>query len=152
MDDFLLGPGFLGTKGTLGPDLSLVLSLLAAALLTVGWRLAAGGRYEVHRWVQTSAVIVNAVPVAIWMVRSFVQYVVPGLPGNLSRGSYTLTSVHAVVGAVGMVMGVYLVLRGREIMREGGRGGDFKRVMRFAYALYMAGTVLGVVLYAVLFG
>lgn len=152
MDAWLLGPGFLGTKGTLGPDLSLVLSVLAAVLMIVGWRLAVGGRYEVHRRLQTGAVIVNAVPVVVWMFRSFWRFVVPGLPGNLTRGSYALTTVHAIVGALGVAVGVYLIVRGGEIMRAGARGKDVKTVMRAAFVLYMAGTALGVALYAVLYG
>jgi uncharacterized membrane protein YozB (DUF420 family) len=102
---------FLGTKAGFSADASLVATMVAAILLTVGWRLAVGRRYEAHRWVQTAAVCLNAVPVASWMVYSFVKYVAPDLPGILDRGSYLLTTIHAVVGALGMVMGVYVVFR-----------------------------------------
>jgi len=59
--DFLQGRGFLGRNGTLGADISLRPSRLAAVLFTIGWRLAARGRYEAHRRVQTAAACLNAV-------------------------------------------------------------------------------------------
>ncbi len=48
------GAGLLGTTAPLGADVSLVLTVLAAVLLTIGWRLAVRRRYEAHRWVQTA--------------------------------------------------------------------------------------------------
>lgn len=152
MDAFLTSSGFLGTGGTLGPDLTLVLSLVAAVLLTVGVVWARRRDYEAHRWVQTSAVCLNAVLVVVWMVRSFWWYVLPDFPGNLERGSYALTTVHAVVGLAGLVLGIVLVIRGNQLMAAGRSLATYKTAMRAAYLAYMAGTVLGVVLYVVLYG
>jgi uncharacterized membrane protein YozB (DUF420 family) len=152
VDAFLLSSGFLGTKGTLGPDLTLVLSLVAAVLLTVGVVLARRQSFGAHRWVQTAAVCVNAVLVIVWMIRSFRLYVLPGFPGNLNNGTYALTTVHAVVGLIGVVLGVFLVIRGNQLMATGRSLAGYKTAMRVAYLVYMAGTVLGVVLYVVLYG
>jgi hypothetical protein len=52
-------------------------------------------RYNAHRWVQTSAVILNTVVVLIVMVSSFVIFILPGIPGKLGEGSYGITTVHA---------------------------------------------------------
>lgn len=152
MDAFLTSSGFLGTKGTMGPDLTLVLSLIAAVLLTVGVVWARRRSYQAHRWVQTTAVCLNAVLVLVWMVRSFRLYVVPGFPGDLSHGSYALTTIHAVVGLIGVILGVVLVVRGNQLMASGRSLAAYRTAMRAAYVLYMAGTVLGVVLYVVLYG
>jgi hypothetical protein len=58
--DFYLWPGFLGTRATFGPDLALVLILISSTLFTIGWQLAVHQHYDIHRWVQTSAAIINA--------------------------------------------------------------------------------------------
>ena len=151
MFDFLQGPGFPGGNGTIGADVSLVVSVLAAALFTIGWRLAAGKRYEAHRWVMTAAVLLNLIPVAIWMIRYFVSYALPELPARLGQSPYGLTALHALVGAVGVLLGVFVALRGNELVPKALRFRNYKAFMRPAYALYMAGTVLGVVLYLVVY-
>ena len=40
MNAFLDGSGFLTSKAPLGSDISLIVMLVAAALFTIGWRLA----------------------------------------------------------------------------------------------------------------
>ena len=151
MFDFLQGAGFLGGNGALGADVSLVVSLLAAALLTIGWRLAARKRFEAHRWVQTAAACLNAVLVLAWMVRSFVVYILPGIPGSFGTGSYAVSTVHAVVGALGMALGLFVVLRGNELVPRGLRFSNYKLFMRWSYALYMLGTLTGVIVYYVVY-
>jgi uncharacterized membrane protein YozB (DUF420 family) len=149
--DFLQGPGFLGTNGTLGADISLVLSLLAAVLFTIGWRLAARRRYEAHRWVQTAAACLNAVLVLAWMVRYFGLYVAPEIPARLGEASYGVTTVHAVVGVIGLMLGVFVALRGNELVPKGLRFTNYKLFMRISYSLYMLGTLLGVVVYIIVY-
>jgi uncharacterized membrane protein YozB (DUF420 family) len=137
------------TGAHLAATVTLLLSLLAAALFTVGWRLARRKRFEAHRWVQTGVVSPNAVLVLTWMVRSLVDNVVPHLPEKLGESSYLTATVHAVVGIIGLVVGVYVVLVGNKLLPEGLRFTDYKAFMRSAYALYMLGTLSGVILYAV---
>jgi len=98
MGTFLNGPGFLGTTATFRSDATLVLMLLTAALFTVGWWLAVRQRYEAHRWVQTSAVLLNTLVVLATMVSSFVTYILPGIPSKLGEGSYGITTIHALAG------------------------------------------------------
>jgi uncharacterized membrane protein YozB (DUF420 family) len=143
---------FLGTKAGFSADSSLVLMVVAAILLTVGWRLAVGRRYEAHRWVQTVAVCLNAVPVILWMVYSFTKYVAPDLPGVLDKGSYLLTTIHAVVGAIGAVVGVYVVIRANQFEVQGRDIAPLKTAMRVAYLLYTLGVLLGIAVYVVLYG
>ena len=64
---YLDGAGFLGAEGSMGADLTLVAMLVAFVLLTAGVVLARARRYAAHRWMQTAAVILNAVPVVVWM-------------------------------------------------------------------------------------
>jgi len=142
---------FLGTKAGFSADASLVVMVVAAIMLTVGWRLAVAKRYEAHRWVQTAAVCLNAVPVVAWMIRAFVKYVAPDLPGNLSQGSYLLTTIHAVAGAVGVALGIYVMIRANRLEGQGRNPGTLKNTMRVAYALYVLVTLVGVAVYVVLY-
>jgi len=151
MNDLLQGPWLLGATAGFGANLSLAVMLLAAAMFTVGWRLAARGQLEAHRWVQTAAACLNAVLVLAWMVRSFVLYVLPEIPAKLGEGSYAITTVHAVVGAIGLVLGLFVVLRGNELVPQALRFTNYKPFMRWSYALYMLGTVMGVIVYVVLY-
>lgn len=151
MYDLLQGHGFLGTSGTLGADVSLVLSLLAAVLFTIGWRLAVSRRYATHRWVMTVAACLNAVLVIAWMIRSFVLYILPGIPGSFGTGSYAVSTVHAVIGVFGLLLGLFVVLRGNDLVPRSLRFSDYKLFMRWSYVLYMLGTVLGVIVYYVVY-
>jgi uncharacterized membrane protein YozB (DUF420 family) len=148
---FLDSSGFLGARGTLGTDLSLVTMLAAAAMLTTGWRLAVARRYAAHRWVQTAAVCLNLIPVAVWMIRLFVLYVFPELPADLNREKYALTTIHAIVGALGVVLGVFIVIRANQLEASGRSVSRYKSFMRVAYGLYMLGTALGVAVYYIVY-
>ncbi len=148
---FLEGSGFLGAHGTLGSDLSLVITLVAAAALTVGWRLAVARRYGAHRWVQTAAVCLNLIPVVVWMIRFFVLYVLPEIPAALGKETYALTTIHAVVGAIGVALGVFIVIRANQLEAKGQSLTRYKTFMRLAYLLYMLGTALGVAVYFVVY-
>jgi uncharacterized membrane protein YozB (DUF420 family) len=151
MGGFPDGPGFLGTTATFRSDASLILILLTTVLLTIGWRLAVRQRYDAHRWVQTSAVSLNAVVVLSAMIQPFVVIILPGIPARLLEGSYGITTVHAVLGMAAALFGVFVVLRGNKLVPRALRFKNQKRFMRLSYALYMAATVLGVIVYVVVF-
>ena len=101
--------------------------------------------------VSAAAVILNLVPVVLWMIRYFVRYALPEIPSQLGHSPYGLTALHAVVGAIGVVLGVFVALRGHELVPKALRFSDYKAFMRTAYVVYMAGTVLGVILYLILY-
>ena len=147
MENLLNGPGFLGTNATFRPDLTLVLILVTAMLFTIGWQLAVRKRYTAHRWVQTLAASLNAIVVLSTMISSFLIFILPGIPGKLLEGSYGVTTVHALVGMVGLVLGVFVVLRGNELVPHSLRFTNYKLYMRIAYALYMVSTLIGVAVY-----
>ena len=147
MSGLLQGLPVAAVKAPLGAVASLILIVASAILFTVGWRLALLKRFEAHRWVQTAAVGLNAVVVIAWMIQSFVRYVIPAIPHELGQDSYALTTSHAVVGAVGLALGVFVVLRGNELVPAGMRFTNYKAFMRTAYALYMLGTLMGVFVY-----
>lgn len=149
---YLEGAGFLRSHSSVGADLSLLISVAAAVLLTLGVVLAKSRRYEAHRWVQTSAVALNAVPVIAWMIRSFRLFVLPGLPGNLGRSIDALITVHAVTGLIGVAMGLFIMIRANQLTARGQSLRRYKNAMRVAYVVYLLGTGLGVWVYVALYG
>jgi len=152
MIGYLGGSGFLGTHGSVGADASLVVMLAAAVLLTIGVALARTKRFGAHRWVQTAAVCLNAVPVAVWMIRSFWLYILPGLPGNLGANHVALTTVHALTGLTGVALGMFVMIRANQLEAKGQDLSQYKLPMRISYTVYMLATALGVVLYFVVYG
>jgi uncharacterized membrane protein YozB (DUF420 family) len=151
MSDFLTTPGFLGTKATLRSDLTLVLILISAVLLNIGFILARRKQFTAHRWVQTTAVILNTLVVVISMVTSFIIHILPGIPAKLGVGDYAVTTMHACVGAIGLLFGIFVALRGNELVPKGLRFSNYKLYMRWAYGLYMLATLGGVIVYIIVF-
>ena len=151
MSNLFKGSGFLGTNAPFISDVTLILMLLTAVLFTLGWQLAIRQRYAAHRWVQTWAVSLNTVVVLIVMISSFVIFILPGIPAKLGEGSYGITTVHALIGLVSLLLGVYVTLVGNNLLPKSLRFTNYKLFMRTSYALYMLATLLGVVVYIVVF-
>ncbi len=151
MSDFLTTPGFLGTRATLRSDLTLVLTLMTALLFTIGFILARRKQFIAHRWVQTSAVISNALVVFVSMVPSFIIYILPGIPNKFREGDYAVTTLHAVLGATSLLFGVFVMLRGHELVPQALKFTNYKPFMRLAYSLYMLSTLGGVIIYIIIF-
>jgi uncharacterized membrane protein YozB (DUF420 family) len=147
MINFVNGPGFLGTHAPFISDLTLILIIITAILFTIGWQLARHKHFEAHRWVQTSSASLNAVVVLVVMIRSFVLHILPGIPAKLLQGDYAVTTVHALIGATGLLLGIFVVLRGNGLVPQALRFRKYKPFMRTAYALYMTATLLGVIVY-----
>ncbi len=143
-------PANATVKAPLGAQVSLVLMVVTAVLLTIGWRLAVHRRFVAHRWLQTAAVALNVVVVFAWMIRSFVVNIFPALPGKLGERLFAVATAHAAIGAIGLVLGVFVVLRASEIpVPRALRFTNYKRFMRSSYALYLLATVLGVGVYVI---
>ncbi|MCZ7383269.1 MAG: DUF420 domain-containing protein [Candidatus Methanoperedens sp.] len=151
MGNFLNQAGFLGTKAKFLSDLSLILILLTAILFTIGWQLARRKHFQAHRWVQTVTACLNALVVLSVMINSFLVHILPGIPGKLLEGDYGVTTVHAIVGMTGLLLGIFVVLRGNELVPKGLRFKNYKLFMRTSYTLYMVATLFGVIVYLAAF-
>jgi uncharacterized membrane protein YozB (DUF420 family) len=151
MTAFLTGPGFLGTRALFQSDLSLILILFTAVLFTVGWRLAVRKNFEAHRWIQTSAAILNSIVVLVVMITSFIVSILPGIPGKLLVETYGITTLHAIIGMFGLLLGIFVVLRANGLVPRFFRFKNYKLFMRTSYALYMLATLIGVIVYIVVF-
>jgi uncharacterized membrane protein YozB (DUF420 family) len=147
MVELLHQPGFLGTSANFAADMTLVLSLLVAAALSIGFVLARRGDYRTHRVVQTVAALSNAVLVLWLMVLPFRDFVAPGVPERLGERFVAVTTLHAAVGASALVLGLFVVLRANGLMPKPLRFHNYKRVMRVSYALYILATLIGILVY-----
>jgi uncharacterized membrane protein YozB (DUF420 family) len=151
VDSLLNGKGFLGTQAPFYADITLLLILLTFVLLTIGWRLAVQKRYEAHRWVQTAAVILNTLVVLVIMVNSFITHILPGIPTKLNQGDYAVTTLHAVIGTFSLLLGVFVVLRGNQLVPKFLLFRSYKFFMRTAYAAYSFATLLGIIVYLLVY-
>lgn len=147
MTAMLHQPGFLGTNANLAADVTLVLMLFVALLLTIGFVLARRRRYVQHRWVQTSAVTLNAILVLWLMILPFRDFVIRDQGGPRPQIFYLVTIAHALFGAVAFPFGVFVALRGNELVPKALKFNNYKLFMRVAYTLYMLTTILGVWVY-----
>jgi len=149
---YLGGAGFLRPHSSIGADLSLVIMIAAFVMLTIGVLLARSRRYQAHRWVQTAAVVLNAVPVVFWMIRSLWVNFLPGLPGSLSKTIDQVTAVHAVAGLIGVIIGMVVMIHANQLEARGEDLRHFKTPMRIAYTVYLIATALGIWVYIALYG
>jgi uncharacterized membrane protein YozB (DUF420 family) len=147
MVELLHMPGFLGTAANFAADATLVIMLAIALAFSVGFGLARMGKYEAHRWVQTSAAVLSGGLVVWLMILPYRDFILPGVPGRLGEAFYGVTTLHAVVGAVALPFGMFVVLRGNRLVPGFLRFRNYKLFMRTAYVLYMLTIFLGVLVY-----
>jgi plastocyanin/uncharacterized membrane protein YozB (DUF420 family) len=141
------GRGFLGTNANLLQDISLVLGILIALTLTVGMIMAIRKRYDTHRWIQTTAVILNVLQVLTIMVGSFFKSAAPGIPQKLGEPYYSSALIHGGLGVLTLLFGVFVMLRGNNLVPRALKFKNYKLFMRTAYGLYMTVTLLGIWVY-----
>lgn len=148
---WLQGPGFLGTGAPLASDLSLVTMILSLGLFTFGRHLALTHHYQAHQRVQTVGVILTAVVAVGFMLNSFTTHILPGIPSKLLEGDYGVSTLHAFIGATAVLGGIFMVLRGNNLVPAPLRFSNYRPFMRATYALFAIATLLGIVVYALVF-
>lgn len=151
MTEILHQPGFFGTAANFAADVTLLLSILVALALTAGVIAALRGRYQTHRWIQTSAVALNVILVLWFMILPYRDFILPGIPEQLGQRFYWATTLHAVAGFFAFSLGTFVVLRANGLMIESLNFRNYKLFMRTSYTLYMLTTLLGIWVYFVWF-
>lgn len=139
--------GFLGTNASVLSDLSLLFGIGVALLLTIGVVMARKRKLELHRRIQSTAVCLNLLQVALIMVGSFVRSAAPGVPSRLGEAYYAVAAAHGLAGAITVLFGTFVALRANELVPGALRFHNYKLFMRTAYGAYMTVTVLGVGVY-----
>jgi uncharacterized membrane protein YozB (DUF420 family) len=151
MNNLLNGQGFLGTHAAFRSDAALILILISMILLTIGWQLKVHGHEKLHCRIQAAAVILNTAVVATVMIKIFLVIILPGIPAKLFEGSYGITALHGLVGAISALFGIYVVLSAYRLIPRALRFKNYKIFMGTSYLLYLLSTVLGVAVYIVVY-
>jgi uncharacterized membrane protein YozB (DUF420 family) len=139
--------GFLGTNANFAADMTLVLGILVAILFTIGLVLARMGKYNAHRWVQTTAAAINLILVLWLMVLPFRDFIIRDTIGPQPHYFYIITTLHATIGTIALIFGVFVALRGNKLVPKFLRFNNYKGFMRTSYALYMLASAIGVWVY-----
>lgn len=140
-------PGFLGL-GTRLADINIMLEVLLVAGLTLGMMLARRGNIEAHRVNQPAWVLVNAALVALIMIGSIRTFKIAHLSDLANDGNLIIVA-HALVGALTLLAGLWLVLQMNDILPARWHVRRWKTLMRATLAGYWAVALLGVATYRV---
>ena len=136
--------GFLGTAAPLAADLVLLLEIAMGVGLLIGAWLARKRRFRQHAWCQSIIVLLNLAVVAAMMVPSFGIQVLPRIPARLGRAYYGLATVHATLGTLTELAGLYiLVSAGTSVLPERLRITNYKLWMRSVLVLWWTVLLLG---------
>jgi hypothetical protein len=91
-------------------NLNLAAQLLMGSALLVGMFLARRKLFRAHAICQSLVVLINLIPIAIYMLPIFGRGVLPTLPGTLEDRFYAVSTIHAALGLVAEVLGLYIIL------------------------------------------
>jgi len=142
--------GFLGSGAPFSADLNLVVQVLMGAALIVGARLAKKGRYKAHAVCQTSVLLLNLAMIGLVMWPSFQQQVAPASAKALHKWYYQAAIIHAVLGTIAEVLGIYIVIvAGTKILPKRLQFTSWKWWMRTELVLWMIVLVSGFTTYCV---
>ncbi|HXU35816.1 MAG TPA: DUF420 domain-containing protein [Blastocatellia bacterium] len=142
--------GFLGTGATFRADLNLVVQISMGLALLVGMALARRKNFRAHKYVQSSVMILNLLMIFLIMAPSFHKQVQPQVPGGLREAYYLIPYVHATLGTIAEVLGLYIVLvAATKILPRKLRFKRYKPWMRTELALWWIVVLIGVSTYYV---
>ena len=142
--------GFLGTGAPLKSDLNLAIQFCMGVALLAGMMLARRRHYRAHALCQGTVMMLNLALIASIMAPSFWLGVVPSLPAGLRQPYYGLSTLHAVLGTIAQLLGLYIVLRaGTNLLPPALRFQNYKLWMRTELALWWVVIVFGLFTYYV---
>src|SRR5947207_14843827 len=129
--------GFLGTGATFYADVNLVIQIAMGVALLVGRQLAKKKNFQAHKICQSSVMILNLLMIFLIMAPSFHKQVQPQVPGGLKEAYYLVPYVHAVLGTIAEVFGLYIVLvAGTKLLPRKLKFKRYKPWMRTELALW----------------
>lgn len=142
--------GFLGTGATFRADLNLVVQLTMGLALLVGMFLARRKQFRAHKYCQSSVMLLNLVMIFLIMRPSFHKQVEPQLPDGLKDAYYLVPFVHATLGTIAEVLGIYIVLvAATKLVPRKLRFKRYKPWMRTELVLWWIVVLIGVCTYYV---
>ena len=136
--------GFLGTAAPWIADVTLLLEMAIGVGLLAGALLARTGRHRVHAACQSILVLLNLMVIVLTMLPSFHRQVLPKLPGRIAKPYYALAAMHAALGGIAELGGLYILLAaGTTVLRKKFRIRRYKFWMRGVLLLWWTVLLLG---------
>ncbi|HXG67617.1 MAG TPA: DUF420 domain-containing protein [Blastocatellia bacterium] len=137
--------GFLGTGATFRADLNLVIQLAMGLALLVGMWLARRKQFTAHKYCQSSVIVLNLAMIFLIMAPSFHRQVEPEIPAKLGDAYYGVAFIHAALGTVAELLGIYIILvAGTKLIPKKLRFRRYKPWMRTELALWWVVILLGI--------
>ena len=102
--------GFLGTGASFKSDANLLAQLVMGVALVAGALLARRKHFIAHGICQATVLLLNAVMIGWLMWPTFHRQVLPPLPEHLGERYYTIALIHAVMGGVAELLGLYIAV------------------------------------------
>ena len=139
--------GLAGAPGFFGPapliaDANLILEIILVAGLTYGFVLARRGNIEGHRINQTTWVILNIGLIVLVMAGSLHDVKI-SRAGELADWRVGITWLHAAVGALTALAGMWIVLQMNDVLPKSLHLAGWKNLMRAALLGYWLTALLG---------
>jgi hypothetical protein len=130
-------------------NLTLLLEIVMGVGLLIGARLARLRHFRAHAWCQSVIVLINLAMIVFTMIPSFRVRVSPKIPLKLGKAYYALASVHAALGTITEIAGLYILLAaGTSLLPEKVRIANYKLWMRSVLILWWVVLLLGFATYA----
>ena len=141
--------GFLNLGADIGSDIALVSMILLGVLLTFSVVIVIRGKYEIHRYTQTVAVVLSTILVFYLMVLRFLQ---PEEADDEATSELfnVLLFTHILIGSIAVLLGIFITLRANGVLPKFLQFQNYKPPMRVSYILYMLAIFLGVWVYVVM--
>jgi len=137
-------------KAGVWSNANLVLQIGMGFALLVGMFMARQKKFRAHGICQTAVIVINLAAIILFMLPVFRRGVATKALENLSDPFYSIASVHALIGAVAELLGIYVVLRaGTNLLPESVRFSNYKLWMRTALIVWWIAIALGIATYAV---
>jgi plastocyanin len=143
--------GFLHTGATFAADLNLLVQIGMGVALLAGARLARQRRFRAHGRCQATVMLLNLVMISLVMVPSFRSQVSPNLQKAGSELYYALPALHATLGTIAELLGLYVVLMATRapVVPIRFRFTNYRRWMRTTLVLWWVVLALGAGIYLV---
>lgn len=139
--------------GTPAPNLADVVAVFEVAIavsLVVGMFLVRAGHIRLHKYLQSSIVLVNIPVVLAWMVPQYLANVLPDVGSELGQPYYLLPTLGLLVGGAAEILGVFILLvAGTNWIPEAWRFRRYKVWMRIELGLWWSVVVIGLSIYYV---
>ena len=130
-------------------NLILLLEIAMGMGLLIGALLARRRQFRRHAWCQSVIVLLNLGVIVLVMIPSFRDHVGPKIPLKLGKPYYALATIHAALGTMTEITGLYILLAaGTSVLPEALRITKYKLWMRSVLVLWWVVVLLGLATYA----